>query len=162
MEGDNIDHWHNHNAGLLHRGQCCNVQSPHRTIKLVTLVTSHTSSSLAAMSSYYRLEHIYTLLQFLPGLHTLNEIRLDNSVQTRYSSTSPTTLIVGDIEELSQQANIPRQLRQPAQPTKQEQEEHRIKHLPYKSWCPICVKAKGASLLSRLKPSCCATAWEMS
>eukprot|EP00971_Amphidinium_carterae_P307520 6111189-Amphidinium_carterae.2 len=29
------------------------------------------------------------------------------------------------------------------QPTKQEQEEHRITHLPYKSWCPICVKAKG-------------------
>eukprot|EP00971_Amphidinium_carterae_P169352 3355548-Amphidinium_carterae.1 len=54
-----------------------------------------------------------------------------------------TTLIVGDIEELSQQANIPRQLRQPPQPTQQEQEEHRITHMPYRSWCPICVKAEG-------------------
>eukprot|EP00971_Amphidinium_carterae_P350660 6491675-Amphidinium_carterae.1 len=50
---------------------------------------------------------------------------------------------VGDIEELSQQANIPRQLKQPAQPTKQEHEEHRITHMLYRSWCPSCVKAKG-------------------
>eukprot|EP00971_Amphidinium_carterae_P349982 6491326-Amphidinium_carterae.6 len=53
-----------------------------------------------------------------------------------------TTLILGDIEELSQQANILRQLRQPPQPTQQEQEEHRSTHMPYRSW-PICVKAKG-------------------
>eukprot|EP00971_Amphidinium_carterae_P154765 3068574-Amphidinium_carterae.4 len=72
---------------------------------------------------------------FGPWLHTTNEIQLDNTINTRYSSTSPATVIVGDIEEFSQQANIQRQLQQLVQPTKQEQEEHRITHLPYKSWC---------------------------
>eukprot|EP00971_Amphidinium_carterae_P086207 1705536-Amphidinium_carterae.3 len=36
--------------------------------------------------------------------------------------------------EVSLQADIPRQLRQPLQPTKKEQEEHRLTHMPYKSW----------------------------
>eukprot|EP00971_Amphidinium_carterae_P314041 6241748-Amphidinium_carterae.1 len=56
-----------------------------------------------------------------------------------------TTLIAGDIEELNHQANIPRQLRQPSQPTKQEQEEYRITHThtSRRRWSPICVKAKG-------------------
>eukprot|EP00971_Amphidinium_carterae_P117072 2318255-Amphidinium_carterae.1 len=56
------------------------------------------------MNNYMLLEHIYTLLQL---------------VITRYSPTSPTTLIMGDIDELSQQAN--RQLRQLPQPTEQKQ-----------------------------------------
>ena len=32
---------------------------------------------------------------------------------------------------------------QPTQPTRQEMEEHALTHMPYRSWCPICVKAKG-------------------
>ena len=31
----------------------------------------------------------------------------------------------------------------PTQPTPQEIEEHNITHMPYRSWCPICVQAKG-------------------
>eukprot|EP00971_Amphidinium_carterae_P000007 220-Amphidinium_carterae.1 len=61
----------------------------------------------------------------LPGLHTPNEIQVDKAVNTRYSPTDATALIVGDIEELSQQANVPRQLRQPAQST----QHHRRKAL---------------------------------
>eukprot|EP00971_Amphidinium_carterae_P135889 2692476-Amphidinium_carterae.3 len=38
---------------------------------------------------------------------------------------------MGDIEELSQQANIPRQLQQPPQPTKQEQDEQRNPELVF-------------------------------
>eukprot|EP00971_Amphidinium_carterae_P255889 5080818-Amphidinium_carterae.1 len=45
--------------------------------------------------------------------------------------------------DLSEQADVPRQLRQPHQPTSLEVQEHRITHMPYRSWCPICVKAKG-------------------
>eukprot|EP00971_Amphidinium_carterae_P169736 3363104-Amphidinium_carterae.1 len=74
----------------------------------------------------------------LPGFHNPDEIQLDKTIHTRYSPTTPTALIVSDIEELSQQASIPRQLR-----TNKEQEEHRITHMPYRSWCSICVKAKG-------------------
>eukprot|EP00971_Amphidinium_carterae_P041562 816197-Amphidinium_carterae.2 len=73
--------------------------------------------------------HPHIASMVLPGFHTPNEIKFDNTVQTRSG--------------LSQQANIPRELRLPAQPTKQEQDEHRITHLPDRSWCPICVKAKG-------------------
>eukprot|EP00971_Amphidinium_carterae_P059715 1181397-Amphidinium_carterae.2 len=60
-----------------------------------------------------------------PYIEQRGWIQLDNTVNTSHSPTSAPALIIGDIEELSQQANIPRQLRQPPQPTKQEQEEHR-------------------------------------
>eukprot|EP00971_Amphidinium_carterae_P244546 4855670-Amphidinium_carterae.3 len=78
----------------------------------------------------------------LLGLPDLNK-NLDNCFKSRYNPSLPTTVLFGDIEDLSQQADIPRQLRQPPQPTKQEQETHRLTHMPYKSWCPICMKSKG-------------------
>eukprot|EP00971_Amphidinium_carterae_P103248 2043633-Amphidinium_carterae.1 len=81
----------------------------------------------------------------LPGLHKPADIKIDMAVNTRYDTNKPTIIIVGEVENISQQANIPKQLRQPPQPTKQEQEQHRITHMPYRSWCPICVKAKGQS-----------------
>eukprot|EP00971_Amphidinium_carterae_P237425 4713208-Amphidinium_carterae.1 len=62
------------------------------------------------------------------------------AVNTRYDPNKPTTIIVGEVDDISQQANNPKQ---PPQSTKQEQEQHRITHMPYRSWCPICVKAKG-------------------
>ena len=42
-----------------------------------------------------------------------------------------------------QEARRARGRPQPTQPTKQEMEEHALTHMPYRSWCPICVKAKG-------------------
>eukprot|EP00974_Lingulodinium_polyedra_P125558 11195032-Lingulodinium_polyedra.AAC.1 len=33
--------------------------------------------------------------------------------------------------------------RDPGDPTPQEREEHNATHVPYRSWCPVCVKAKG-------------------
>ena len=33
--------------------------------------------------------------------------------------------------------------RDPGDPTPEEREQHFITHLPYRSWCPVCVKAKG-------------------
>eukprot|EP00971_Amphidinium_carterae_P188250 3736773-Amphidinium_carterae.2 len=78
--------------------------------------------------------HLHMTCMVLPGFYNPNEIQLGQTIHTRYSRTSPTTLIVGDVEELSQQTNIPRQLKQPAQLTKQEREEHRITHMPYRSY----------------------------
>eukprot|EP00971_Amphidinium_carterae_P027266 537174-Amphidinium_carterae.7 len=75
--------------------------------------------------------HLHVATMAVPGFHTPNEIQLGPTINMRYSPTSSTTLIVGDIFELSQQANIPRQLRQPPQLTQQEQEAHRVAHLPY-------------------------------
>eukprot|EP00971_Amphidinium_carterae_P030810 606106-Amphidinium_carterae.1 len=65
-------------------------------------------------------QHLHIAAIALPGFHTPNEIQFDNTVQTRYSPTASTSLI-GDMEEPNQQANAPRQLRQPPQPKKQEQ-----------------------------------------
>ena len=33
--------------------------------------------------------------------------------------------------------------RDPGDPTEEEFEKHCVTHLPYRRWCPICVKAKG-------------------
>eukprot|EP00971_Amphidinium_carterae_P333899 6468896-Amphidinium_carterae.1 len=103
--------------------------------------------------------HLYVAAMVLPGLHTYEEVRIDQTVQTRYHVHDQSSLIIGEIEEklspgmvhtppgghedLSIQADVPRQLRQPHQPTALEVQEHRVTHIPYKSWCPICVKAKG-------------------
>ena len=34
-------------------------------------------------------------------------------------------------------------LKVPKEPTDQEREAHNMTHVPYATWCPICVKAKG-------------------
>ena len=33
--------------------------------------------------------------------------------------------------------------RNPGDPSTKEREEHNVTHIPYRSWCPVCVKAKG-------------------
>ena len=33
--------------------------------------------------------------------------------------------------------------RNPGDPTDKEVEEHNVTHLPHRSWCPVCVKARG-------------------
>ena len=45
--------------------------------------------------------------------------------------------------EHSEAALKPRVVPSPIEPTKQEREIHNLTHLPYRSWCPICVRAKG-------------------
>ena len=47
-------------------------------------------------------------------------------------------------EEDNQQAALPaRGIKAPQQPTEQERREHNLTHLPYRSWCSICVENKG-------------------
>ena len=42
------------------------------------------------------------------------------------------------------QENAPLKVaRDPGDPTKKEREDHNATHIPFRSWCPICVKAKG-------------------
>ena len=37
----------------------------------------------------------------------------------------------------------------PRKPTKAEVEEHELVHVPYRNWCPVCVRAKGKELNHR-------------
>jgi hypothetical protein len=38
---------------------------------------------------------------------------------------------------------VPEALQIPVEPTPQERELHNLTHIPFQSWCTICVKAKG-------------------
>ena len=48
-----------------------------------------------------------------------------------------------DNEDDTQQAQRAKGMKAPQQPTRQERFEHNLTHLPYRTWCPICVKSKG-------------------
>ena len=41
------------------------------------------------------------------------------------------------------EVRLPRALRRPNEPSKRERDEHRVLHLPYRSWCKECVFGKG-------------------
>ena len=49
-----------------------------------------------------------------------------------------------DVEQ--EEAAPRRTLRDPGEPTKEEWEEHRIDHVPYRSWCPYCVRGRGSGV----------------
>ncbi len=42
--------------------------------------------------------------------------------------------------------------RSPTQPTPQQEEEHRIDHYPYRSWCIFCVMGRGLGVQHRHAP----------
>jgi hypothetical protein len=46
-------------------------------------------------------------------------------------------------------AQRPRQLSVPKEPTEQERQEHELTHLPFRSWCELCVKSKSKHSHSR-------------
>eukprot|EP00971_Amphidinium_carterae_P064393 1275356-Amphidinium_carterae.1 len=56
--------------------------------------------------------HLYLAAKVLPGLHNHEEAKVAGSIRTRYSATSQSQLIIGEVEDLSNQAYVPRQLRQ--------------------------------------------------
>ena len=50
----------------------------------------------------------------------------------------------GDLDDENEEReseSLPK-LRDPGQPSKEEVEEHNLSHLPHRSWCEICVKAR--------------------
>ena len=49
-------------------------------------------------------------------------------------------------DELAVQARTVKTLPVPHEPTAQERATHELTHLPYRSWCTVCVQAKGKEL----------------
>ena len=45
-------------------------------------------------------------------------------------------------EEVHEQAPIVKAT-DPSLPTQEEVDEHNLTHLPHRSWCPVCIKARG-------------------
>eukprot|EP00971_Amphidinium_carterae_P283162 5621530-Amphidinium_carterae.1 len=95
------------------------------------------------MATMNKLLHLYVAAMVLPGLRNHEEVKVDSSIRTRHAAVSQSQLISGEVEDLSNQAYVPRQLRQPHQPTAMEIAEHRLTQMPYRSWCAKGVKAKG-------------------
>ena len=54
--------------------------------------------------------------------------------------------MTGDGDEEAQAA---KPLTQPIQPTQAMIDEHNVSHLPYRPWCPACVRGKGKSMAHR-------------
>ena len=50
-----------------------------------------------------------------------------------------------DDDATGEEARIPRIRRDPLQPSIEERIHHEVIHLPFRSWCPDCVKAKAES-----------------
>ena len=50
-----------------------------------------------------------------------------------------------DDDDNLEEARIPRIRRDPLQPTTEERIHHEVIHLPFRSWCPDCVKARADS-----------------
>ena len=68
--------------------------------------------------------------------------RLNHNLQEKntgqeYSEDLPTE------DDTPQMATRAKAMTMSTQPTPQEIQEHNITHMPYRSWCPICVQAKG-------------------
>ena len=46
-------------------------------------------------------------------------------------------------------ARKPKTFSMPTEPTQEERELHELTHLPFRSWCSTCVKAKSRNLITR-------------
>ena len=71
---------------------------------------------------------------------------LTESVGQTEGESSTQSRIKGDdevIESTEEEVQPNKTLRTPQLPTQSELEEHRIDHLPYRSWCPECVEGFG-------------------
>ena len=44
--------------------------------------------------------------------------------------------------DVTDEARAPKAYTTPKEPTKEERELHNLTHMPYRNWCPICVRAK--------------------
>ena len=48
------------------------------------------------------------------------------------------------IDDYSEEAALPNALNVPKEPAEEASELHNLTHMPYRAWCPLCVKRKGA------------------
>ena len=51
-------------------------------------------------------------------------------------------VLCSGISNESEEAVLPISSRKPDEPTKEERRIHKITHLPFRSWCPHCVRAR--------------------
>ena len=64
---------------------------------------------------------------------------------THYSQLSGILASDIELEDSNMEARPATTLRTPTTPSPQEVAQHNLTHMPYRSWCPICVQSKGRS-----------------
>ena len=47
------------------------------------------------------------------------------------------------LDDYADAAHVPKTLQVPQEPSLEERELHDLTHMPYRAWCPLCVKCKG-------------------
>ena len=62
--------------------------------------------------------------------------------QTMVKHTRSKMSLSRSVEDVTRNPPV-RVARNPGDPTDKEVEEHNVTHLPHRSWCPVCVKARG-------------------
>ena len=71
---------------------------------------------------------------------------LDDGPEPIEDENPQSTYMTGEGGEEAQAA---KPLTQPIQPTQAMIDEHNVSHLPYRPWCPACVRGKGKSMAHR-------------
>eukprot|EP00971_Amphidinium_carterae_P282069 5599240-Amphidinium_carterae.1 len=121
-------------------------------------ISMHTSNELYIEQYGYNEQvirirsHLRIAAMVLPGLHNHKEVRVASSIHTRYAATSQSQLIIGEVEDLSNQTYVPRHLRQPQQATAMEVAVHRLTHMLYEGQ-PNHHRIKGGAQGAIIDPS---------
>ena len=81
-----------------------------------------------------------TTTEFIWSGHS--EFRVKSISDETPAGDSNVQLDAGELED-SQVIRDPNAIERPKEPSRQEVLRHRLFHLPYRSWCEVCVKSKG-------------------
>ena len=88
----------------------------------------------------------------LYGLHDPDAVSvIEDEIPT--GAADQGEIIVADEEELEAEVAPRRTAPEPGEPTREEVEEHRIDHYPYRPWCDFCVKGRGSGEQHRRGPA---------
>ena len=124
------------------------------------LVSNHVKLTLRNFQDSYLQQHgQQELLQytgrhfFIPAIVTeVNKLNVvwQTVVQQEFFDTNIhysqlSGILTSDIaiEDSNMEARPATSLRSPTTPSQQEVAQHNLTHMPYRSWCPICVQSKG-------------------
>ena len=134
---------HNHLQVHLHgKGKCILQQHHHKA--LLHYHQSHYYASGLVLPDHVQDHHLrwsdpqFTVLDKQSASNIIAEI--DDKI---ISDSRKIILEEEHQEDLSQQAQVPHCLKVPSTPSAAERELHELTHLPFRSWCEVCQRAKG-------------------
>ena len=104
---------------------------------------THSSSIGKRIRPYSRKAVARKIVQEEGGLHEVREEQGEADEKTGEEKDQEEAEEDTDAEKQEGEEAPAKRTRNPSDPTQDEKERHWSTHLPYRSWCPICVKARG-------------------